>query len=149
MRVQVRIQGVGVLAPGMPDWPTARSVLRGETAFDPTIVPKPDAAILPPAERRRASAAIRTSLSVALQAIRNAGVEASEVATVFATSDCDAENLNHLCEALAAPQPEISPTRFHNAVQNAPAGYWTIAGACTQASSTVNSYDWVIAHGLL
>lgn len=149
MSVQVCVQGVGVLGPGMPDWQTARSVLRGETAFDQTIAPKPDAAILPAAERRRASTAIRTSLSVALQAIQNAGVEASEVATIFATSDCDAENLNHICEALAASQPELSPTRFHNSVQNAPAGYWTIASACTQGSSTVNSYDWVIAHGLL
>lgn len=149
MSLCVHVRGVGVLGPGMPDWQTARSVLRGAMAFDQTVTPKPDAAILPAAERRRASAAIRTSLSVASQAIRNAGVEASEVATIFATSDCDAENLNHLCEALAAPQPEVSPTRFHNSVQNAPAGYWTIASGCTQSSSTVNSYDWVIAQGLL
>jgi hypothetical protein len=71
------------------------------------------------------------------------------VATVFATSDCDAENLNYLCETLASAEREVSPTRFHNSVQNAPAGYWTIATACTAASNTVNSYDAVIAQALL
>lgn len=149
MSLRVYVRGVGVLGPGMPDWSSAQAVLRGEVPYDPSVMPKPDAAILPPAERRRASPAIRTSLSVASQAIRNAGVQASDVATIFATSDCDAENMNHVCDALATAQLELSPTRFHNSVQNAPAGYWTIATSCTQASSTVNSYDEVIAHGML
>ena len=31
---------------------------------------------------------------------------------------------------LAADPRELSPTRFHNSVHNAPAGYWTVAAHC-------------------
>ena len=48
------IEGIGFLAPGLPDWPTARAVLRGEMPLTaaPSVLPAPS--ILPPAERRRA-----------------------------------------------------------------------------------------------
>lgn len=147
--LSIYLHGVGVLGSGLQDWEHTRRVLRGEASVGELTMPRLAPAILPPAERRRASAAVRTALSVAQQAIEHAGLPASEVATVFATSDCDAENLHYMCETLASDGRDVSPTRFHNSVQNAPAGYWTIATACTAASNTVNSYDTVIAHALL
>ena len=35
------VAGIGVLGPGLPDWPAARAVLRGETAYVPaaTVLP--------------------------------------------------------------------------------------------------------------
>ena len=52
------ISGIGLIAPGLPDWPSARAVLRGEQPWvaAPSVLPAP--AILPPAERRRASRVI-------------------------------------------------------------------------------------------
>ena len=37
------IEGIGFLAPGMPDWPTARAILRGETPLTaaPSVLPAP------------------------------------------------------------------------------------------------------------
>jgi hypothetical protein len=43
----------------------------------------------------------------------------------------------------------ISPTRFHNSVQNAPAGYWSIATGAMVASTTLSAYDASFAAGLL
>ena len=57
------IEGIGLLAPGLPDWPTASRVLRGEEPYvaAPSILPLP--AILPPAERRRASRLVKAALA--------------------------------------------------------------------------------------
>ena len=35
-----------------------------------------------------------------------------------------------MCATLASAPTELSPTRFHNSVHNAPVGYWTIATGC-------------------
>ena len=60
------ISGIGLIAPGLPDWPSARAVLRGEQAWvsAPSVLPAP--ALLPPAERRRASRVIKLSLGIGL-----------------------------------------------------------------------------------
>ncbi len=54
-----------------------------------------------------------------------------------------------MCETLARSPLELSPTKFHNSVLNAPAGYWTIATGCTAASSAVTAYHRSFAAGLL
>jgi hypothetical protein len=43
----------------------------------------------------------------------------------------------------------LSPTRFHNSVHNAPAGYWSIAAGAQVASTTICAYDASFAAGLL
>ena len=43
----------------------------------------------------------------------------------------------------------ISPTRFHNSVHNAAAGYWTIGAGCMQATTALSAYDATFAEGLL
>ena len=35
--------------------------------------------------------------------------------------------MHEICETLATAERQVSPTRFHNSVHNAPAGYWSIA----------------------
>ena len=51
------INGVGLIAPGLPDWPAARAVLRGEQAWvrAPSVLPAP-----PPPSRRSPSATVRS-----------------------------------------------------------------------------------------
>ena len=143
------VDGLGVLGPGMPDWRTAREVLRGEREYEPARVPQPDAAVLPPNERRRAAVSVRWALAAAQQAVGASSYGAGEVATVFTTSGSDGETLHRICEALAGAERQVSPTRFHNSVHNAAAGYWTIAAGSRRPSASLCGYDASFAAGLL
>jgi len=68
---------------------------------------------------------------------------------VFASSGADGEMIQQICEVLATAPRDVSPTRFHNSVHNAPAGYWSIA-LCSRAPSTsLCCFDWSFAAGLL
>ena len=143
------IAGVGVLAPGLPDWPTARAVLRGERPYAsaPSVLPAPT--LLPAAERRRASRVVKLSLALGLEAVAQAGADASQLATVFSASGGDGHNCHALCEQLAGDDRQISPTRFHNSVHNAAAGYWGIATGSMAPSQVVCAYDGSFGAGLL
>lgn len=146
-RVQVR--GIGFAIEGMPSWARARAVLRAEVPYAPAAFAHAAPEILPAAERRRAGAVIRLSIAVAHEAVQGCGIAGSELASVFASSDGDGENIHHICAALAGDKPEISPTRFHNSVQNAASGYWSIATRSHATSSTVNGFDMIFAAGLM
>lgn len=143
------IEGVGFLAPGLPDWPTARSVLRGELPLTvaPAILPAPS--ILPPAERRRASRVVKLTLAIGLEAAAHAGADVATLATVFSASGADGHNCHALCEQLASDDRQISPTRFHNSVHNAAAGYWGIATGSMAPCQVICAYDGSFGAGLI
>lgn len=143
------ITGIGFLAPGLPDWATARAVLRGEQPLTvaPSILPVP--AILPPAERRRASRVVKLTLAIGLEAAAQAVAEISTLATVFTASGADGHNCHALCEQLATDDRQISPTRFHNSVHNAAAGYWGIATKSMAPCQVLCAYDASFGAGLL
>ena len=50
---------------------------------------------------------------------------------------------------LASDDRQISPTRFHNSVHNAAAGYWSIATGSMCTSSVLCAYDASFGAGLL
>ena len=81
------IEGIGFLAPGLPDWPMARSVLRDEMPLTaaPSVLPAPS--ILPPAERRRASRVVKLTLAIGLEAAPHAGANVATLATVLSASN--------------------------------------------------------------
>jgi len=143
------IEGIGLLAPGLPDWPTARAVLRGEEAYNaaPSLLPAP--AILPPAERRRASRVVKLTLAIGLEAAAHAEADVSTLATVFSASGADGHNCHALCEQLATDDRQISPTRFHNSVHNAAAGYWGIATHAMAPCQVICGFDASFGAGLL
>lgn len=145
----LHLAAVGVLGPGLPDWPAAREVLGGKRAYQHEPPPQPDARVLPPNERRRGAKSVRWAVAAAQEALDGADITTADVATVFASSSGDGETLHQLCEALANPAREVSPTRFHNSVHNAPAGYWSIAAASHQPSVTLCAYDGSFAAGLI
>src|SRR5205085_5133320 len=109
----------------------------------------PSVDALPAAERRRTGAVIRLALTTGLQALANGGLSAAEVMTVFTSSGGDGQVIHEICEALASAHREVSPTRFHNSVHNAPAGYWGIATRSHAASTSLCAFDWSFAAGLL
>lgn len=144
------VRSVGLLAPGLPDWQAGRQILGGEMPYrlEPVAKAAPD--ILPAAERRRASASVRVAIAAALEAVRSAAeLEATEMASVFAASDSDGRIIHDICEVLAQSERCVSPTRFHNSVHNAPAGYWSIATRSYAASTSLSAYDFSFAAGLL
>ena len=68
---------------------------------------------------------------------------------VFASSGGDGDNCHEICQTLASADRSLSPTRFHNSVHNAPAGYWSIAAGSQVPSTTICAYDASFAAGLL
>ena len=71
------------------------------------------------------------------------------MASVFASSAADGDTCHAICEQLAGSDRLISPTRFHNSVHNAPAGYWSIATRSMAPSTSVCAYDASLGAGLL
>lgn len=147
--MRVGILGVGLLSAGLDGWVNGCDVLAGTRPFSADSMPDPDAAILPPNERRRSSDSVRWAVQVAQEAMVQSGLEPQSVATVFASSGGEMSALDKLCRALATPERVISPTLFHQSVHNTAAGYWGIATNCQQSSTALSCYDDSCAAGLL
>lgn len=147
--MRVYVEGVGLLGPGLSGWHAGRAMLAGSApyVFAPTVVSA--SALLPAAERRRTGAPVKLALAVGQEAFTNAGRDAAATATVFTSSGGDGENVHQICETLASAEREVSPTRFHNSVHNAAAGYWGIATGSREASTSLCGYDASFAAGLL
>ena len=149
MKVAGYVSGIGVLGPGLDNWPDTAAVLSGRRAYEPapTVLPVPS--LLPATERRRTGRVVKTALAVALEATTRAGIEPAALASVFASSGADGHNCHEICRALALETREISPTRFANSVHNAAAGYWSIAAGAKRASTVVCAFDASFCAGLL
>jgi hypothetical protein len=149
MKLGARVEGVGLVGPGLESWSAARAILSGEARYAPraTVMPSPEA--LPPTERRRAGKGVRLSLAAGLAAAADAPRSARDLAAIFTSSTGDGETLHAICEALASDDRLISPTRFHNSVHNAPAGYWGIATGAMHPTDCLAAYDASFAAGLL
>jgi hypothetical protein len=147
--MRVFVEGVGIAGPGLPGWTPSRSILAGGEAYRPGPTMVAASELLPAAERRRAPLAVKLALAAGEEAFRNAGRDAASTATVFASSSSDGDTLHHICETLASAERDVSPTRFHNSVHNAAAGYWSIATRCRKPSTSLGCYDASFAAGLL
>jgi len=143
------IESVGLIGPGFASWVDAQAILAGHVPYEAarTVVPAP--ASLPSAERRRTGTGVKLALAVGHEAVTASGRDAASLATVFAASGGDGQNCHAICETLASDDRKLSPTRFHNSVHNAPAGYWSIATRAMAQSNVLCAYDGSFAAGLL
>ncbi|HJW54894.1 MAG TPA: beta-ketoacyl synthase chain length factor [Burkholderiaceae bacterium] len=143
------IDGVGLLGPGLAGWPASRAILAGHAAYQyhKTLLQAP--ALLPPAERRRCGPIVKLTMAVGQEAALAAGLDVAGLPTVFSASGGDGNNCHEICAALASEDRLLSPTRFHNSVHNAAAGYWGIATGAMAASSVLCAYDASFGAGLL
>jgi hypothetical protein len=71
------------------------------------------------------------------------------MAMVFASSGGDGETVHEILTVLATETREVSPTRFHNSVHNAPAGYWAVATGSCEPSTSLCAFDASFGAGLL
>jgi hypothetical protein len=147
--LQVHVEGIGVYGPGMSGWSQARMILTGHAALELAPLQLPPVHALPPAERRRIGTAIKLAMACGFDAVQHSGADAAHLATVFSSTGGDCDNCHSILETLASGDRAVSPTRFHNSVHNAPAGYWSIATGCMEASSSLCAFDATFAAGLL
>lgn len=147
--LQLGVSGIGAWTAGAPEWASLREVLRGNGRLAGSAPAKPAADLLPAAERRRAPESVRLAVEVAQQACMMARTDPDRLPCIFASTYGELAITDYVCETLARAPHELSPTKFHNSVLNAPAGYWTIAAGCTAASSAVTAHHRSFAAGLL
>src|SRR5690554_1674201 len=143
-----RIEGIGFWASGLPSWQAARDYAGGgEPADDAPRRPSPT--LLAANERRRAPATVAVALEVALAACRAAERGPETLPSVFAFTHGDLAITDYMAATLAEDPRAISPTRFHNSVHNAAAGYWTIGAGCMAAATAISAGTASFAQGLL
>jgi hypothetical protein len=145
--MRVYVEGIGLWSPQLANFEALRSLLGGTEPTPPSL--RPTAAVLPANERRRAPESVLLAVEVAGQAVAMSGRDARELACVFASSHGDQPITDYMCATLAQAPGELSPTKFHNSVHNAPVGYWTIATGCHAPSSAVAAQRASFGAGLL
>ena len=143
------ISGIGVRGPGLCGWPETEAVLSGRQPWVRTETRLPVPETLPPTERRRTGRVVRLAFAAGLEATRQANTDPAGLPAVFSSSSGDGDNCHEICETLATANRALSPTRFHNSVHNAPAGYWSIAAGSQRPSTTICASDASFAAGFL
>nr|WP_324256900.1 beta-ketoacyl synthase chain length factor [Cellvibrio fontiphilus] len=135
--------GIGAWGPAFNNWPELQALFAnpsiGEDLQWATQVPKPE--IIPSNERRRAPLPVRAAVDVSWQALQQAGLASSDVACVFGSGLGDTEITDYMCRVLTTAEKQLSPTKFHNSVHNAAAGYWTISTGCMKSANSIAAYQ--------
>jgi Beta-ketoacyl synthase, N-terminal domain len=122
--------------------------LAGFALWNPPQPQRPQPEILPPNERRRAPDTVAVALQVAHAACFDAGRDPAQLPTVFASTYGDMAITDYMCGTLGRAPTTLSPTRFHNSVHNAAAGYWSIATGCRQPYCALGAGRYTFAAGL-
>ena len=141
------IEGIGFWSRGLPSWEAARAFVADGTLAEAPSRPSPQ--LLAPNERRRAPDTVAVALEVALAACQAAGRDPAVLPSVFASMHGELPITDYMCATLAAQPQAISPTRFHNSVHNAAAGYWTIGTGAMQPATAISAFDATFAQGLI
>jgi len=142
------IAGIGFWTRGLPSWAAACAYLH-DGRIDESAPAKPAPRLLAANERRRAPETVAVALEVALAACEYAGKDPADLPSVFASMHGDLPITDYMCATLNEDPRAISPTKFHNSVHNAAAGYWTIGAGCTRPATALSSGDASFAMGLL
>ncbi len=139
--MQLAIIAAGAWGPGFADWESLKSLLQGGEVDRKDTVKSPKPEIIPPNERRRAPLPVRLAVETSWQALQASDIDVREPACVFSSALGDTDITDYMCRILAGANKMISPTKFHNSVHNAPAGYWTISTGCMQGANSIAAFD--------
>jgi hypothetical protein len=143
------VNGVALWSGRLPGWEAARRILRGEEPAPAQPAARPAPELLPANERRRAPDTVSIALEVALAACRYASLPPASLPSVFTSMHGDLAITDYMCGTMASSPLLVSPTRFHNSVHNAAAGYWTIAAECTRPYTALSAGELSFGAGLL
>jgi hypothetical protein len=148
--IQCEVVGVGAWGPGFADWPGLQArLLNPDDAMPLTAVANPSPQVIPANERRRAPLPVRIAVEVSWQALQQSGLKAEDVACVFGSGLGDTEITDYMCRVLTTELKQLSPTKFHNSVHNAAAGYWTISSGCMKSANSIAAYQMTAGLALL
>lgn len=87
--------------------------------------------------RRRSSQAMQLAFSAAIKACKQTEIAPINLPTLFASVAGEIQTTDQLCHELVKADGLVSPSAFHNSVQNTVAGYWSIAHQSTQAATAL------------
>lgn len=147
--LEVWVEGIGAWSPGLVDWTAWRALLCDEATADSSAPTKPRPTCMAAGERRRVSLHVLAAIEVASQAVTMSRRDGGNLPCIFASANGDTGIMDYICTTLAEAPQHLSPTRFHNSVHNAAAGYWTIASHSQAASQAVAAGADTFAAGLL
>lgn len=145
---RIVIEGIGFWASGLPNWEAAKAY-QLDGLLPESAARRPSPELLPPNERRRAPDTVALAIEVAQAACLQSGCDPQVLSSVFASTHGELAITDHMCATLAHDPREISPTKFHNSVHNAAAGYWTIGNGCMAPATAISAYDASFAQGLI
>jgi len=109
----------------------------------------PDKTLLPSNLRRRSGLTTMMAVTAAMRACEIAGVETTELPSVFASVGGEIQVTDVLCRLLPDRDYQISPTQFHNSVHNTTAGYWSILTQCHKPGTAIAAIEDTFAMGVL
>lgn len=132
------VLGVGVCVPD--------AALRASLPFAASDIVRE---AIPPLLRRRSSQAMQMAFSAAVLACEQANLSPSELPAIFASVAGEIQTTDALCRELVKADGVISPSAFHNSVQNTAAGYWSIAQHCSQPATALAAGRDTVAMALL
>lgn len=144
--LKVSIRGIGLWSPLFADWAAFR---RGLATNSWTTSETLSPARLSPTARRRAPQSVKLAIEVMGQACDAAGLAPDEVSCVHASAMGDMDITDSMCRTLAADPRQLSPTRFHNSVLNAPVGYWSMVTGAHAPADAISAFDTSAAAVLL
>ncbi len=146
---EVFVEGIALWSSRLPGWDAARAILRGDARPPDAAARRPQPSVLAPTERRRAPDSVAVALEVASAACASAGRPPQSLPSVFASTLGDPMLSDYLCDQLAHAPLETSPTKFHNSVHNAAAGYWAIATACPRPYTALTAHHHTFGTGFV
>ncbi len=138
--IDFSVLGVGAWGANFRNADDLNALLQGQNLEDDGAKgPKPE--VIPANERRRAPLPVRLAVETSWQACQNASLDSSTLGCVFVSGLGDTQLTDYMCKVLSGDNKALSPTKFHNSVHNAAAGYWTISTGCMQAANSVAGYE--------
>jgi len=146
--LHARINGIAYWSQGLDSWQAAyQYVACGQLPDNAAKRPSPQ--LLAPNERRRAPDTVAVALDVGQAACAAAGLDPAQLPSVFTSCHGELGITDYMCRTLAEDPASLSPTRFHNSVHNAAAGYWTIGAGAHTPATAISAGPWSFAQGLL
>ncbi|MBX2809568.1 MAG: beta-ketoacyl synthase chain length factor [Cellvibrionaceae bacterium] len=142
------IAAVASCGKGFDHWEALQALMH-QQAPQTEHLPNPKPAIIPANERRRAPLPVRLAVAVCAEAVDAAAIDPTTLKCVFTSGLGDTQLTDYMCRVLATENKQLSPTKFHNSVHNAPAGYWTISTGAMQAANSVAGFKESVSSALL
>jgi hypothetical protein len=143
------VDGIALWSERLPGWDRARDILAGREPAPEQPAPRPSPQLLAPTERRRAPDTVTIAIESAMHACASAQRDPASLPCVFSSMHGDLGITDYMCATISSTPRLVSPTKFHNSVHNAAAGYWSIGTGCNRPYTALSAGEQSFGAGLL